>query len=125
MPTHATPASNHAFNDASVLSTPPVGMIDTHGHGPFTAFTNPGPPTSLPGKTFTISQPNSSACEISVALPQPGEYGILRRLQHRATSAFNSGPTTKFAPQWMYSAAVPGSTTDPTPRISSGSSFAQ
>src|SRR5215831_11704028 len=100
-------------------------MIETHGHGPFTDFTNDGPPTSLPGKILMISQPNSSACEISETLPQPGEYGILRRLQARATSAFSSGPTTKLAPQLMYIAAVPGSTTDPTPSTSSGSSRAQ
>ena len=73
MPTQETPASNHAFSEASVASTPPVGMIETHGHGPFTDFTNAGPPTSLPGNTLTISQPSSSACEISDALPQPGE----------------------------------------------------
>ena len=48
-----------------------------------TAFTNLGPPTSPPGKIFRISQPSSSACESSEALPQPGEYGILRRLQAR------------------------------------------
>src|SRR5512140_428951 len=101
MPTQLTPASNHAFSDASLGSTPPVGMIDTQGHGPFIDFTNPGPPTSLPGNTFTISQPSSSACEISDALPQPGEYGILRRLHIRATSGFSTGPTTKFAPQLM------------------------
>src|SRR5580704_13183197 len=101
MPTHTTPASNQLFSDASVPSTPPVGMIETHGHGPLTALTKPGPPTSFPGKILTISQPSSSACEISEALPQPGEYGILRRLQARATSGFSTGPTTKFAPQLM------------------------
>src|SRR5947199_9052711 len=100
-------------------------MSETHGHSPLTAVTNPGPPTSFPGNTLTISQPSSSAAEISLALPHPGEYGILRRLQALATSALSSGPTTKFAPQLMYSAAVPGSTTEPTPRISSGNSREQ
>ena len=57
MPTQDTPASNHALSEASVLSTPPVGMIETHGHGPLTAFTKAGPPTSAPGKILTISQP--------------------------------------------------------------------
>src|ERR1035438_1634984 len=125
IPTQTTPASNQPLSDASVLSTPPVGMIDTQGQGPLTAFTKPGPPTSLPGKILRISQPSSSACEISEALPHPGEYGTLRRLQARATSALSTGPTTKFAPQLMYSEAVPGSTTEPTPRIISGSSRAQ
>src|SRR5450759_61696 len=101
MPTQATPASNQALSEASVLSSPPFGMMETQGHGPLTAFTNFGPPTSPPGKIFKISQPSSSACEISEALPQPGEYGILRRLQARATSGFRMGPTTKFAPQLM------------------------
>ena len=31
--------------DSSVESTPPVGIIIVHGHGPFTAFTKAGPPT--------------------------------------------------------------------------------
>ena len=101
MPTHATPALNHAESDASVGSTPPVGMIEVHGQGAFTAFTNGGPPTSAPGKIFTISQPSSSAAEISDAVPQPGEYGTLRRLHARATSAFSTGPTTKLAPLLM------------------------
>src|SRR5512147_2011190 len=100
-------------------------MIDTQGHGPFTDLTNPGPPTSFPGKIFKISHPSSSACEISDALPHPGEYGTFLRLHARATSGLSTGPTTKFAPQLIYSDAVPGSTTDPTPRISCGSSFAQ
>src|ERR1039457_2972666 len=125
IPTQTTPASNQPLSDASVLSTPPVGMIDTQGHGPLTAFTKPGPPTSLPGKILRISQPSSSAWEISEALPQPGEYGTLRRLQVRATSGFSTGPTTKLAPQLIYKDAVPGSTMEPAPRIISGSSRAQ
>src|SRR5271157_2843822 len=99
IPTQAAPASNQPFRDASVGSTPPVGMIETHGHGPLTALMKPGPPTSLPGKILTISQPSSSAWEISDKVAQPGEYGILRRLQARATSGFSAGPTTKLAPQ--------------------------
>ena len=76
-------------------------MIDVQGQGPLTAFTNGGPPTSAPGKIFTISQPSSSAAEISEAVPQPGEYGTLRRLQARATSGLSTGPTTKLAPLLM------------------------
>src|ERR1035438_10683045 len=73
MPTQETPAPNQLLSEASVASTPPVGMMETHGHGPLTDLTKEGPPTSLPGNTLTISQPSSSACEISDALPQPGE----------------------------------------------------
>ena len=73
MPTQETPASNQLLSEASVASTPPVGMMETHGQGPLTDFTKAGPPTSLPGNTLTISQPSSSAWEISDALPQPGE----------------------------------------------------
>src|SRR5512144_2891566 len=98
MPTHATPALNQADSEASVGSTPPVGMIEVQGQGPDTAFTNEGPPTSAPGKILTISQPSSSAAEISDTVPQPGEYAIFRRLQVRATSGLSRGPTTKLAP---------------------------
>ena len=42
-----------------------------------TDLTKLGPPTWLPGKTLTISTPNSSAWAISLALPHPGEYAIL------------------------------------------------
>src|SRR5437868_1428812 len=100
-PAHTMPALNHRVSDSSVGSTPPVGMIDVHGQGPFTASTNEGPPTSAPGKIFTISQPSSSAWPISETVPQPGEYGTFRRLQARATSGLRSGPTTKFAPLLM------------------------
>ena len=34
IPTQATPAPNQALSEASVLSTPPVGMMETHGQGP-------------------------------------------------------------------------------------------
>src|SRR6187397_2387169 len=112
------PASNHRVRDSSVGSTPPVGMIDTQGHGPLTAATNDGPPTSAPGKILTISHPSSSARPISESVAQPGEYGTLRRLHALATSAFSSGPTTKLAPLLIYSDAVPGSTIEPTPVMS-------
>jgi len=61
MPTATTPAPNQAFSEASVHSTPPVGIMLTQGQGPRIALTNEGPPTSAPGKTLTISQPSSSA----------------------------------------------------------------
>src|ERR1700742_4353744 len=101
MPAATIPAPNHSRKEASVASTPPVGMILVQGMGPSTAFTNDGPPTLSPGKTFTISQPSSWASLISVAEPQPGEYGMPRRLQSLATSGFVIGPTTKFAPLAM------------------------
>ena len=125
MPIAATPALSQDVSDSSVESTPPVGMMRVQGIGPMTFFTKFGPPTSLPGNTFTISQPSAWALEISVALPQPGEYGIMRRLQSSATSGLSDGPTTKLAPQLMYIAPVYGSTIEPTPRISDGSAFAK
>src|SRR5260221_11944911 len=111
------PALNHALSDASVASTPPVGMMRTHGMGPSTLFTKSGPPTDDPGKTFTISQPSSYASAISVAEPQPGLYGIARRLHTFATSALSTGPTTNFAPFAMWFPAVGPSSTEPTPMI--------
>ena len=73
MPIAATPAFTHLPIDSGVGSTPPVGMRLDQGMGPSTDATNFGPPTSSPGKTLHISQPSSSACEISETLPQPGE----------------------------------------------------
>src|SRR5512136_2016099 len=101
MPAATMPAPNHLRNDSSVGSTPPVGMIRVHGQGPSTLLTKSGPPTELPGNTLTISQPSSSAKPISLAEPQPGLYGILRRLQTLATSGFSTGPTTNLAPLAM------------------------
>ena len=49
IPTHVTPAVNHFSRFSSDGSTPPVGMMLVHGHGPLTALTNDGPPTALPG----------------------------------------------------------------------------
>src|ERR1035441_7624000 len=86
MPTQETPAPNQLLSDASVASTPPVGMMETHGHGPLTDFTKAGPPTSLPGNTLTISQPSSSACEISDALPQPDRKSTRLNSSHLGTS---------------------------------------
>src|ERR1035437_9719938 len=117
MPKQETPPPNQLLSEATVASRPPVGMMETHGHGPLTDFTKAGPATSLPGNTLTISQRGSSACEISDALPQPGETVLLRRLQVRATSGFSTGPPTKLAPQLIYKDAVPASTTEPAPRI--------
>jgi hypothetical protein len=48
----------HALRDAAVRSRQTIGLSTS---------------TSLPGKILRISQPSSSAWEISVALPQPGE----------------------------------------------------
>jgi hypothetical protein len=61
IPTQVTPASNHSLRFSTVGSTPPVGIMLVHGHGPFIAFTKSGPPTEEPGKIFTISAPSSSA----------------------------------------------------------------
>src|SRR5205085_8318109 len=101
MPQATMPAPYHLRRDSSVGSTPPVGMMRVHGMGPSTFLTNSGPPTDEPGNTFTISQPNSCASPISVAEPQPGLYGMQRRLQTLATSALNNGPTTNLAPLAM------------------------
>ena len=72
MPQATMPAPNHFFSDSSEASTPPVGMMRVQGIGPSTFLTNSGPPTLEPGNTLTISQPSSSASEISEAEPQPG-----------------------------------------------------
>src|SRR5512138_1392241 len=95
IPTAATPALNQAVMLSRVSLTPPVGMMRVHGQGPRMDLTNSGPPTESPGNTLTISTPSSSACAISEAEPQPGLYGILRRLHSRATSGLRFGPTTK------------------------------
>lgn len=51
-----------------------------------------------PGKSFTISQPNSSAFAISVKLPQPGDQSTFLLLQANAISSLRTGVTTKLAP---------------------------
>src|SRR5687767_12823073 len=101
MPQATMPAPNHLRRLSSVGSTPPVGMMRVQGIGPITFFTNSGPPTEPPGNTLTISLPSSCAYEISVAEPQPGLYGMQRRLQTLATSALRIGPTTNLAPLAM------------------------
>jgi hypothetical protein len=100
-------------------------MMRVHGIGPITFFTNSGPPTDEPGNTLTISLPSSWAYEISLAEPQPGLYGIARRLQTFATSAFKIGPTTNFAPLAMKIPAVGASTMEPTPMITLGSALSK
>ena len=72
IPTAETPASNHDFNESSVISTPPVGIIEVCGIGPKISLTKFGPPAAPPGKTLTNSTPNSCAFEISVADVHPG-----------------------------------------------------
>src|SRR5690606_10207164 len=98
IPTATTPAPNQARRDSSVGSTLPVGMLRGQGQGPSMYVTTAGARTTPPGRTLTVSQPRASASPISKALPQPALYGILRRLQTFATSGFNTGPTTNFAP---------------------------
>src|SRR5690554_5484928 len=73
MPTQVTPALNQADRLSSLGETPPVTMIFDHGIGPLIFFTKDGPPTSPPGKSFTISAPSSWAYPISVVVAQPGE----------------------------------------------------
>ena len=71
IPTHVAPASNQAFRFASSGLTPPVTITCDHGIGALSALTKPGPSTS-PGKTLQISQPNSCAYPTSDTDPQPG-----------------------------------------------------
>src|SRR6056297_3553364 len=80
IPTQVTPALNQFSRFSRVVSTPPVGMMLVHGHGPLTPLTNEAPPTSEAGNIFTNSAPNSSAFPISDTEPQPGAHRIFRRL---------------------------------------------
>src|ERR1041385_4327135 len=72
MPRHAAPARIQAPTLSSVRSTPPVAMMEVQGQGPRTDSMKAGPPTPSAGKTFTISQPSSSAAETSVRVAPPG-----------------------------------------------------
>src|SRR5687768_11949807 len=101
MPTQCTPALNQAVKLPSSGSTSPLGIILVQGQGPLTALTNSGPPTCFPGNILTTSAPSSSALEISVTEPQPGDHKIFLLLQTTATSSFNSGDTIKSAPHCM------------------------
>ena len=56
------------------MLTPPVGIRDAWGNGPFTALTKAGPRVS-PGNNFTMSAPHSMASTISRMVPAPGMYG--------------------------------------------------
>ena len=100
IPRQAAPALIHSNTLSCVALTPPVGMSLTQGQGPSMLFMKPGF-SLLPGNTFTMSHPISSAWEISDGLAHPGEYGTLRRLQTLAISGLKTGPTTKLAPLLM------------------------
>ena len=99
--------------------TPPVGIILVQGHGPLIAFTKSGPYIP-PGKSFTISQPNSSALAISLSEPQPGDQRTFLLLHASAISSLKTGVTIKFAPHCMYKDAAPASVMEPTPIIIPG-----
>ena len=75
-------------------------------------------------KYFAFLLENLAALfSLSVTVPQPGEYGMPRRLHSVTTSSTMHGDTMKSAPIWMYRDAVGASTTEPIPRASSGHSL--
>ena len=86
------------------------------------ALTNSGPYT-LPGNNFINSHPISSAHEISVNDPQPGDHKTFLRLHIFAISFLKTGVTTKLAPANMYCEAEEESVIEPTPRIIPGNSL--
>jgi hypothetical protein len=81
-------------------------MIRLIGLGPWMPRMNAAPSNAAAGNSFTISTPNSSALDTSVAVPQPGKYGTRRRLHRRATSDPKMGLTMNSAPASMNIAAV-------------------
>ena len=69
---------------------------------------------------MTISQPSSSASQISFKDPQPADQKIFFLLHKYAISFLSTGVTIKLAPIWIKYEVSAEFVKDPTPKISPG-----